>query len=54
MTKQEILDKLEEITDVMDTDFLNRYDTSGITDIKEATALAMNLERTSLVAAKAS
>ena len=36
MTKQEILDKLEEITDVMDTDFLNRYAIEGIIkDIKE-------------------
>ena len=36
MTKQEILDKLEEITDVMDTDFLNRYTIEGILkDIKE-------------------
>jgi hypothetical protein len=36
MTKQEILDKLEEITDVMDTDFLNRYAIEGIVkDIKE-------------------
>ena len=35
MTKQEILDKLEEITDVMDTDFLNRYTIEGIVkDIK--------------------
>jgi len=36
MTKQEILDKLEEITGVMDTDFLNRYAIEGILkDIKE-------------------
>ena len=36
MTKQEILDKLEEITDVMDTDFLNRYTIEGIVkDIKD-------------------
>ena len=36
MTKQEILDKLEEITGVMDTDFLNRYTIEGIVkDIKE-------------------
>ena len=36
MTKQEILDKLEEIKDTMDTDFLNRYAIEGITqDITE-------------------
>ena len=36
MTKQEILDKLEEITDVMDTDLLNRYAIEGIVkDIKD-------------------
>ena len=37
MTKQEILDKLEEIKDVMDTDFLNRYTIEGI--IKDITEL---------------
>ena len=37
MTKQEILDKLEEITDVMDTDFLNRYTIEGI--VKDITDL---------------
>ena len=31
MTKQEILDKLEEIKDIMDTDFLNRHAIEGIT-----------------------
>ena len=30
MTKQEILDKLEEIEGVVDTDFLNRYAIEGI------------------------
>ena len=30
MTKQEILDKLEQIKDTMDTDFLNRYTIEGI------------------------
>ena len=35
MTKQEILDKLEEIEGVMDTDFLNRHAIEGIVkDIK--------------------
>lgn len=35
MTKQEIVDKLEEIEGVMDTDFLNRYVIEGIVkDIK--------------------
>ena len=37
MTKQEILDKLEEIKDVMDTDFLNRYTIEGI--VKDITKL---------------
>ena len=32
MTKQEILDKLEEISDSMDTDFLNRHAIEGIVD----------------------
>ena len=31
ISKQEILDKLEEIKDTMDTDFLNRYAIEGIT-----------------------
>ena len=36
MTKQEILDKLEEIADSMDTDFLNRHAIEGIVnDIKD-------------------
>ena len=36
MTKQEILDRLEEIKDSMDSDFLNRYAIEGIVkDIKE-------------------
>ena len=36
MTKQEILDKLEQIADTMDTDFLNRYAIEGIVkDIKD-------------------
>ena len=36
MLKKEILDKLEEIKDVMDTDFLNRYTIEGIVkDIKD-------------------
>ncbi len=35
MTKQEIVDKLEEIEGVVDTDFLNRYTIEGIVkDIK--------------------
>ena len=37
MTKQEILDKLEEIKDVMDTDFLNRYTIECI--VKDITEL---------------
>ena len=37
MTKQEILNKLEEIKDVMDTDFLNRYTIEGI--VKDITEL---------------
>ena len=32
MTKREILDKLEEISDSMDTDFLNRHAIEGIVD----------------------
>ena len=32
MTKQEILDKLEEIKDGMDMDFLNRQTIEGIVD----------------------
>ena len=32
MTKQEILDKLEEIKDGMDMDFLNRHIIEGIVD----------------------
>tara|TARA_Y100000310_G_scaffold305957_1_gene346678 strand:+ start:57 stop:209 length:153 start_codon:yes stop_codon:yes gene_type:complete len=36
MTKQEILDRLEEIKDSIDSDFLNRYAIEGITkDITE-------------------
>ena len=36
MTKQEILDRLEEISDSMDTDFLNRHAIEGIVnDIKD-------------------
>ena len=30
MEKQEVLDKLEEIRDLVDTDFLNRYTIEGI------------------------
>ena len=41
MTKQEILDKLEEIKDVMDTDFLNRYTIEGI--VKDITDLQWNV-----------
>ena len=37
MTKQEILNKLEEIKDVMDMDFLNRYTIEGI--VKDITEL---------------
>ena len=32
MTKQEILDKLEQIKDSMDMDFLNRQEIEGIVD----------------------
>ena len=36
MTKQEILDRLEEIVDSMDMDFLNRHAIEGIVgDIKD-------------------
>lgn len=36
MTKQEILDSLEQIKDSMDSDFLNRHTIEGITrDITE-------------------
>ena len=36
MEKQEVLDRLEEIADSMDTDFLNRYAIEGIVkDIKD-------------------
>jgi len=36
VTKQEILDRLEEIKDSIDSDFLNRYAIEGITkDITE-------------------
>ena len=36
MTKQEILDRLEEISDSMDMDFLNRHEIEGIVgDIKD-------------------
>jgi hypothetical protein len=31
ISKQEILDRLEEIKDSMDSDFLNRYTIEGIT-----------------------
>ena len=37
MTKKELLDKLERIKDVMDTDFLNIYTIEGI--VKEITDL---------------
>ena len=37
MTKQEILDRLEEIKDSMDSDFLNRYAIEGI--VKDITDL---------------
>ena len=37
MTKQEILDRLEEIKDSMDTDFLNRHAIEGI--VKDITEL---------------
>ena len=32
MTKQEVLNKLEEIADSMDMDFLNRHEIEGIVD----------------------
>ena len=36
MTKQELLNRLEEISDSMDTDFLNRHAIEGIVkDIKD-------------------
>ena len=36
MTKQEIMDRLEEIKGIVDTDFLNRHTIEGITkDITE-------------------
>ena len=36
MTKQDIIDRLEEISDSMDTDFLNRHAIEGIVeDIKK-------------------
>ena len=36
MTKKELLDRLEEISDSMDTDFLNRHAIEGIVkDIKD-------------------
>ena len=44
MTKQEILDKLEEIKDVMDTDFLNRYTIEGI--VKDITELQWKINTT--------
>ena len=44
MTKQEILDKLEEIKDVMDTDFLNRYTIEGI--VKDITELQWKINIT--------
>ena len=31
MTKQDILDRLEEISDSIDTDFMNRYEIEGVT-----------------------
>jgi len=37
MTKKEILDKLEEIKDGMDMDFLNRHEIEGI--VKDITNL---------------
>tara|TARA_Y100000593_G_scaffold31541_1_gene62166 strand:+ start:1261 stop:1416 length:156 start_codon:yes stop_codon:yes gene_type:complete len=44
MTKQEILNKLEEIKDVMDTDFLNRYTIEGI--VKDITELQWKINTT--------
>ena len=41
MTKQEILDKLEEIKDTMDSDFLNRYAIEGI--VKDIKTLRWNI-----------
>ena len=38
MTKQEILNRLEEIADSMDMDFLNRHEIEGIVkDIRDLT-----------------
>ena len=33
MTKQEVLDKLEEMKGILDTDFLNRYALEGVIDM---------------------
>ena len=41
MTKQEILEKLEQIKDSMDTDFLNRHAIEGIT--KDITDLQLKV-----------
>ena len=46
MTKQEILNRLEEIADSMDMDFLNRHEIEGIVkDIKDLTwKINVNME----------
>ena len=33
MTKQEVMDKLEEIKGILDTDFLNRHTLEGVIDM---------------------
>jgi len=43
MTKQDILDRLEEIADSMDSDFLNRYAIEGI--VKDIQELRMNVSK---------
>ncbi len=43
ISKQEILNKLEIIKDIMDTDFLNRYTIEGI--IKDITELQSKINK---------
>ena len=43
ISKQEILNKLEIIKDIMDTDFLNRYTIEGI--IKDITELQLKINK---------
>ena len=44
MTKQQILDKLEQIKDSMDMDFLNRQEIEGIVDDITALQWKVNTE----------